>query len=181
MIFDEWKKFRGWVVLEYFLRHEREIHVKELARKLKISPQTASYYLKFYRDEKILQEKRTANLSLYSLADNPLVRQLKIFYMISTIYPLAREMCEKINATTVAIYGSCASGTYDSKSDVDILIISQKRQIPSSYVKRLESILEREVNITVLSMGEWRKMKREKDEFAMAVLSNHIVVCGASL
>jgi len=168
-------------VLEYFLKYNREIHLKELARKLKISPQTASYYLRFYRDEGILEEKRTANLSLYSLADNRLVRQLKIFYMVSAIYPVAREIHEKMDAATVAIYGSCASGTYDSKSDADILIISQKKRIPHHYIRKLESVLEREVNVMVLSIGEWRKMKRERDEFAMAVTSSHVVLCGADL
>ena len=82
MITEKWQKFKSWVVLEYFLKTSGEIHIKELTRKLNINSQTASYYLKYYTKENVLEEKRKGNLLLYSLSDNCLTRQLKVFYMI---------------------------------------------------------------------------------------------------
>jgi hypothetical protein len=181
MIFDEWRKFRGWLVLEYFLRTCREVHVKELARELNISPYTASYYLRFYGKEGILSEKRKGNLALYSLSDNSLVRNLKKFYIVGKIYPIFKRLCKKKGVISAAIYGSYASGTYDEYSDIDLLLISQEKQSFKDIIKKLENITDREVNITIFSVGEWRKLKRNKNDFAMAVISNHILLCGAEL
>ncbi len=181
MIIKEWKKFKGWIVIEYFLKTSKEIHVKELARQLKISPQTANHYLKFYTKEKILKERKEGNLLLYSLADNCLTRQLKIFYILDILFEFSRSFVKENNITSFILYGSHASGTYDENSDIDLLIISQQKKLNLNKVKALEKKMGKEVKIQVFSLGEWRNLKRKKDRFAQSVLLNHILLYGAKI
>jgi hypothetical protein len=181
MITKEWRKFKGWGVLEFFLKTGKEIYVKEIARKLKISPQTANYYLKFYKQVGILKERKKGNLLLYSLIDNCLTRQLKIFYILDVLYPLILKFYKENDIISVVLYGSHASGTYDRNSDIDLLIISQKKILNMDGIRRLEKKIGKEVKIHVFSLGEWRSLKRKKDSFVRSVLSNYILICGAEI
>jgi len=167
--------------LEFFLKTGKEVHVKKLARELNISPQTATYYLKFYRKVNVLKEKREANLLLYSLDDNALTRQLKIFYVLDQIYPFILRFANKNNITSIALYGSHASGTFDETSDIDLLLISQKRTFDLSELKKLERKTGKEVKIQVFSLGEWRSLKRKANSFVQSVLSKHILLYGAEI
>ena len=181
MITEEWRKFRGWRVLEFFLKTGKEIHVKKLARELNISPQTATYYLKFYKRAGILKERKEANLLLYSLEDNALTKQLKIFYILDQIYPFIFKFANKNNITSVALYGSHASGAFDENSDIDLLLISQKKILNLSELKRLERKMGKEVKIQTFSLGEWRNLKRKSNPFVQSVLSKHAILYGAEI
>lgn len=176
-----WRKFRGWKVLEFFLKTGREIHVRELARELGISPQTANHYLKFYKKANILKERKEANLLLYSLLDNALTRQLKIFYILDNIYPSTLRFAKKNNVTSIVLYGSHASGIYDEHSDIDLLIISQQKTLNLDELKELERKIKKEIKIQVFSVGEWRNLKRRKNTFVQSVLSKHILLYGAEI
>ncbi len=181
MLVEEWRKFKGWEVLEFFLKTGREIHVKKLARELKISPQTANYYLKYYKRAGVLRERKEANLLLYSLLDNALTRQLKIFYIIDLVYPFIIKFANKNNITSIFLYGSHALGTYDEKSDIDLLIISQQRKLDIGELKKLEKKIRKEVKIQVFSLGEWRNLKRKDNSFVKSVLSKQILLYGAGV
>ncbi|RLG18021.1 hypothetical protein DRN75_02705 [Nanoarchaeota archaeon] len=181
MLIDEWRKFKGWKVLEFFLDTGKEIHVKKLARVLNISSQTASYYLKFYKKAGVLKERKEANLLLYSLLDNALTRQLKVLYILDQIYPIVLRFAKKASVTSVVLYGSHASGTYSKESDIDLLVISQKKTLDLNDFKMLEKKVGKEVKVQIFSLGEWRSLKRKSDYFAQSVLSKHILLYGAEI
>ncbi len=181
MIVEEWRKFRGWKVLEFFLREGGEIHVQGLAKKIGVSPQTANYYLKFYKEAGVLEERRKANLLLYSLADNALTRQLKVFYIVDVIYPFILKFAKENSVISVLLYGSHASGTYDKSSDIDLLVVSQRKQLKLDRLKELENVTGKEVKIQVFTVGEWRNLKRRKDAFVQSVTGNSILLFGAEL
>jgi len=181
MIIEEWRKFRGWLVLEFFLKTGKEVHVKKLARELKISPQTASYYLKFYKKVGILKERKEGNLLLYSLANSPLIRYLKIFYILDVLHPFVLNFFRENEITSLALYGSHASGVYDKNSDIDLLVISQQKSLKLDELKKLEREVGKEVRIQVFSIGEWRRLRRKKDKFALSVLKNYILLYGAEI
>jgi len=155
--------------------------VKKLARELNISPQTAMHYLKFYKNANVLKERREANLLLYSLEDNALTRQLKIFYILDRIYPFVLKFAGKNNITSIVLYGSHASGTFDENSDIDLLLIAQKKTLNLDELKKLEMGMGKEVKIQVFSLGEWRNLKRKANPFVRSVLSKHILLYGAEI
>ena len=181
MITEEWRKFKGWYVLEFFLKTNKEVYIKGLAKELKISPQTASYYMKFYKKVGILKERKEANILLYSLSDNVLTRQLKIFYILDIIYPFIIKFAKENNVVSVILYGSHASGTYDKNSDIDLIVISQQKELKLDELKKLERKIRKEVKIQVFSIGEWRNFKRTKNAFVQSVLSKSILLYGSEI
>lgn len=179
MITDEWRKFKGWVVLEFFLNGNRA-YIKELSRLLRVSPQTAQRYLRLYEKEDVLKKEDIGNASLYVLADTPLTRELKRNYLLMKIFPKVSGIVERNpNIACLALYGSAASGEYDQSSDIDLLAISGPNKLDLSSIKDIEGLLGREVHVEVMSLGRWRSLGEKRDAFYLSVSKNHLLLYGA--
>ncbi len=182
MILKEWQKFKGWSVLEFFLSRGARVHLKGLARELKISPRTAQHYLNLYAEEGLLVREPIGNMLLYSLADNAVAKELKRAYFLLLSQKYVKEFVnanESVNS--VVLYGSYASGEYDKSSDVDLLIISQSKNLDMRPFKKLESAAGAEVKIEVISIGGWREIGRKGNHFYNSVSRNNIVLYGARI
>lgn len=182
MILKEWQKFKGWAVLEYFLSQQKRIHLKGLAKELKISPRTAQIYLQLYEKDGLLDMESIGNLKLYSLADSPLTRELRRAYLLLKITaPINGFVKENRSVTGVILYGSAAKGEYDSSSDIDLLVISDKKELNLKMIKGLETDIGKEVRIDVLGLGELRRLADKQDSFYKSVIKNNIQLYGATL
>ncbi len=175
----EWRKFKGWAVLEYFLKNPNtKVHIRGLSRELGIGPLTAQRYLKLYRGKGLLNEERVANSLQYSLNNlSPVAKSLKRFYCLETLGEL-KSIPE--NIVSIALFGAHASGEYTENSDIDILIIAQGK--PDLRVfKEIERKMRKTVDVTTMSLGQWRELVKKRDGFADSVLRNHIVLWGAQI
>ncbi len=182
MLINEWRRFKGWAVLEFFLWEGGKIHLKGLSRKLKISPSTAQHYLVLYESEGLLEKEKIGNLSIYRLIDTPLTNLLKRFYIISRLKEgINRFVQQNRSIITIALYGSSASGEYDKDSDIDLLVVSQNKDIKLDAIKRLEEDLNREIKMEILSVGELRHLELKKDNFYKSVMEKHVILYGAAL
>lgn len=169
--------------MEFFLSNPNtRIYIKQLARTLNISPQTSNRYLRLYETEKLLESETIGNVVQFYLNNrHPLVKELKIFYFNMLLHEsnfidnLIQQNPDIIN---LLLYGSHASGEYSEKSDIDLLVISQKKEIDITTVKQLEKQLNKEVQVSVYSIGEWRKLTKKDDPFVKSVLSKHILLYG---
>lgn len=119
--------------------------------------------------------------SLLSLNnDDPVVRELKRSGMVL----LLREQGVTDlapNATSLAVYGSSASGTYDEKSDIDILIIGEEQEVVFDRVPAIEKETGHELQVTVIPYYRWEEKKRSGDRFAASILAHHVLLAGADL
>ncbi|HIE41410.1 MAG TPA: nucleotidyltransferase domain-containing protein [Candidatus Aenigmarchaeota archaeon] len=182
MILKEWRKYKGWQILEYFLDKNERIHVKGLAKKLRISPRTSQIYLNFYEQVGILERNKVGNIIQYNLKLTPLTLELRRLYFLLKFFPEVRKIVEKNpDIITIALYGSHASGDFDKTSDVDLLIISQNKKLNLEPIKKIESLLKKEIKLQIFSLGEWKKKIKNKDLFSFSVLRNHIILYGAEL
>jgi|SRR3989338_618963 len=175
---SEWEKFRGWKVLEFFLKHpDTRIHLKGLSRKLKISPMTAGMYLGAYQKDKILEKEKIANADFYRLNNlHPLAKSLKRAYIISII---CKYLPAGDSISSVALFGSCAEGSYDEKSDADILIIvAAEQKIDATKLMNASPL---EVNMAVFTIPKWIEAKKRKTHFSEGVLGNHVILYGNEL
>jgi predicted nucleotidyltransferase len=180
MILEEWRKFKGWDVLEFFLRTQKKIHLKGLAKELGVSPRTAQVYLHLYNKEGILEKESIGNLNLYQLKSCTLTRELKRLYILFKITnPLNQFVKDNPSITSLILYGSSAKGEYDNESDVDLLVVSNKKELNLSKIKKLEAELQREVKMEILSIGEIRKLAERPNNFYKSVSKNNIQLYGA--
>lgn len=121
---------------------------------------------------------------LYSqLPKKALTKEMvKSFYFLLRAYSYLKELVEKNpEIKSLALYGSHASGKYNEKSDVELLIISQGEEIDLSPLKNLEKETKKKVKACVYSSEEWRNLVKKNDSFALSVLRNHILIYGAEL
>ena len=178
-MFSEWKKFMGWVTIEYFMKNPNsKIHIKGLSKKLKISPGTSYIYLKEYEKSGVLRKETAGNVHLYSLDnENPLVKAMKRAYIVSQI--MQSGFLEEIRtyALAAALYGSSSSGDYTESSDIDIIVIGDA-DIPANVVRKIESFTDNEAGIPRMSISEWKRKKESGDFFIQSVLRNSVILLG---
>ena len=175
------RKFVGFKILEHFLFYPtEEIYLNEIARKLRISSGSAKRYCDLFVKEKIIKREKKGNLHTFWLNnDDFCVREMKRAY----ISLLLKEVgIEKASATaiSVAIYGSYASGEYDEKSDVDLLVIGEEKNVNRKLIVEISGKIGREIQLTVIPPFKWERMK-EEDHFAKSVLRKYILIRGAEL
>lgn len=176
------RKFVGFKILEYFLNNPTEkIYLNELAKKLNVSPRSVKIYCDLFEKKEIIRREIKGNMHLFSTNnDNFCVREMKR----ACISVILKEInIEKIadNSISIAIYGSYASGNYDEKSDMDVIIIGEERDVKRDIVVDIMKKIDKEIQLTVIPTIKWEKMKIEDDPFVKNIIKNHILIKGAEL
>ncbi len=176
------RKFVGIKVLEYFLKYPtEETYLKELAKKLQISPRSVKIYCDIFDNEGIIIREIKGNLHIFKTNnDNFRVREMKRAYFINLLADLNVEKIAE-ECASIAIYGSHASGTYDEKSDIDILIIGDEKNVKRELVVDIMNRLDKEVQLNVISIIKWEILKKENDHFVKNIIRNHVLIKGAEL
>lgn len=69
------------------------------------------------------------------------------------------------------IYGSVAKGSDTARSDVDLMVVSDRLAYPDLFeaLQSAEAALARPVNPNVMSFAKWRAQRAEKDSFVARV------------
>ena len=176
------RKFVGFKLLEYFVTHPScEVHLKELARRVKVSPRSVKIYCDLFEREGIIISERKGNLRLFKLNEGDfVVRELKRTYYLILLKELGIDrICS--NCMSIAIYGSFALGDFDEKSDLDILVIGDGVQIDYDLLRIIEGKIDRRIQLTIISFHKWEEMKSRGDEFALNVMRKHVLIKGVPL
>jgi predicted nucleotidyltransferase len=79
------------------------------------------------------------------------------------------------------LYGSYATGEYDEKSDLDVLLIAASKLELNEFIELIEKKLKNVVSLEVFSIGQWNKLKEREDPFYNNVLMDHILLYGGEL
>jgi uncharacterized protein len=178
-MFLEWNKFKGWNILEYFLNGNSQTHIKGIARELRISSFTAQHYLALYEKEGVLEKEKIANTLSYRLKETSMTTELKKTYFISRLSGFIDSFRKENPLVSVLVlYGSHAKGTFDKKSDIDLLVISQEKKMNEKSIHALEKKTGKEAKAQVFSVTEWNRLKEKKDMFALSVKENNIILFG---
>jgi hypothetical protein len=181
---QEWAKFKGWSVMEYFLLNPNtKIHINALARELDISPRTAHVFCQAYYDDGLLLREEIGNIRRFSLneSDSRAI-SLKRFmgpYLVSDKSRLNPFLEKNSNVLSVSIYGSFATGEYGDQSDLDILVLAaDEKKLDTQDLASIEQKLGREAAVTTISLARWRVMERKKQDFFLSLKKNSVLVWG---
>ena len=177
----EFKKYAGVKVLSYFLENpSTEVHIKELARILKISPSTSKRFCDLFTKESILLSKKKSNSIFFSLNnEESYVKELKRMYAVTLLsknFNLKKE-----GIFNVSVYGSYASGDYSNNSDVDLIVISRAKNFDEAFISLFQKKIKKEVNVTKRTLSEWSQLKDDRDSFAEEILRNNFSLFGGKL
>jgi len=166
-------KSRQRILKELFLGEGRGIHLRELARRTGMHPKTLQVELRNLVGVGVVLEERSGNQKLYMINDNcPLYPDLKMV-IIKTV-GAADEIIKALKPLTgrihkAYIYGSFARGTYDSESDIDILVVGDATlKDVIGVISDTAYMLRRVINPTTFTVKEYNK-KRNEDGFLKAI------------
>jgi predicted nucleotidyltransferase len=159
----------------FFEEPSKEFNVREVARRLKISPATASKDLKELNKKGILKKREERIFDLYMAnSESDLYRDLKIFYNIRKIKESG--LIESINKfylkPTLILFGSASKGLDTETSDFDIVIISEKIK-EFKDLKIFEEKLNRKLQIFAV-----KEIKNLKNRHLINNVLNGIVLQG---
>jgi predicted nucleotidyltransferase len=179
---EEFRKFVGYRVLEWFLLHPTiKSGINQLARDLGVSPASIKRYTDLFLQDGILLVRPAGTAHLFYLNDeDSIVRELKRVCIALLLRETGVADIAK-TAISLVLYGSGANGTFDEKSDLDILVIAEESEIDYSRIPAIEEQLGHELQVTVIPYYRWEELKQRQDTFVSGVLARHVRLHGAEL
>jgi predicted nucleotidyltransferase len=153
---------------------------REIARILGINHQSAHTYLKGLSSLKVVNKKRVGRNTEYVLnLDNYRTKILlsmaehdKALSLMTnnTLAVIIRELLEKVE--TIIVFGSYASGTAKTDSDLDLVIIGA---LNKNEIKRKLRLYALEINAEFISYTEFKAALWRKKPLALEILKNHVI------
>ncbi|MFH1823355.1 MAG: nucleotidyltransferase domain-containing protein [archaeon] len=152
-------------ILNYFFEEpEREFHIRELAKLMKISPTTASKQLNQLKKEGLLTSREKFNHLLFKAdIENIKFKDSKLNYNIKKIRDsgLIEHLDIKFNhPRAIILFGSFAKAENVTNSDIDLLIITPLKKEPD--LKEFEKKLKHEIQLFLHSQKEIKQMKNKE-------------------
>ena len=171
-------KFINFV--EFFLDNPYgEVYIRELARKLKISPFAVKKYTDILLEERLILEERKGNLRyLKANVANLFYKYLKISLNIKNLIKSGLIDFLKnnlVNVTSIVLFGSSAKGENSDESDIDILIIGKEKNLD---LTEFEDKLKKDISLHFFSWSEWNEKAKEDHPFYYEIISHGINLYG---
>jgi len=170
--------YPGLRVLILFTKEPyREFHLREIAKLAEVSSSTAKRFLDFYTESGLLEKQRKANLTLFKASiENLTFRHIKIGYFLLDLQPLVSQLHETYPNASIVVYGSCARGEDDLQSDIDLLIVSRRKEKVELSI--FEKQLGRKITMLVYEPHEWDEKAKEDRAFYERILIDGIALQG---
>ncbi|MEO7116154.1 MAG: nucleotidyltransferase domain-containing protein [Caldimonas sp.] len=164
---------RRALLTHYFAHPSARLYVRELAALLDVDPTNLSRELSRLEQEGLFQSELRGNQKYYTLNRKyPLFKEVfSILQQTIGVIPTLSDALKKIpGVETAYLYGSFAKGEADAASDVDILILGTPAAPElASAMNRLEKLLHREVNYTVITAQELKRKLYHHNPFLMDI------------
>lgn len=171
---------KGYALIKIVIalaRETEEFSLRGVAEKANVSTSTAKACLDYLLKNSLVKMKKIGKSHLFRFEGNFLAKQTRILFSLAEIN--ASGLVSKIlghnkGIISIVLYGSAAKGEDNKKSDIDILIITQKKE----KIPELEAGLNREVTILAYSYPEWREKAERDRAFYNEVILNCIPLYG---
>ncbi len=135
---------------------------REIARAVESSIGATNQTLKILLNIGVVIREKKGQLYLYRLSlDSPLVREYRKFENILDVVLLVSKIkgfCNKI-----VLYGSCASGTDTTESDIDLFIISREKERILREIRKYGKNLNREIKPFIVTIEEYLRLRKNNE------------------
>lgn len=172
-------KLNALKVLAFFFENPfAETHLREVARRLKMSPSTVLRSIKLLEKEGLVSRRSEKNATFFKAIMSSEFKALKTAFTVSKmedarVIDLISEKSRGLSS--IILYGSAAKGEDDSKSDYDFLVIAAEC---AAKPIELSEKLGRESSLQAYSISEWRKVSKKNRAFYLEVISNSVALKG---
>jgi predicted nucleotidyltransferase/predicted transcriptional regulator len=166
------------------------IHLRDIARKTNLNENSASRFLKQLEEQQILTSKKQGNLKNYSIEKNKNVFVLFSFFDIKKYNKLPSIRKNAVNyffenlkekPILVVLFGSTAKENFTKNSDLDLLLVVNKKIKTNDAENYVESQTGININCFQVSFNDFiKEIKIKQDKVIQSAvksgypLINHI-------
>lgn len=183
-------------ILSLFYAHKSaEIHLREIARKAKLNENSASRFLKKLEKMNYLKAKKEGNLKKYRLEHSRKTYSYLAFRDIEKFEALPflrKEAIQKYlkklpeQPIFVVLFGSTAKENYREDSDIDLLLITNRKISAKEAEKEADALCAVKISTFQMVFEDFQKeIKLKEDAVVQSSLQtgypliNHICYYGA--
>lgn len=147
------------IVIDYLLDNpDKRFYLTQIATATSVSDSTVQRILEIEVRRKFVVKEKTGNLSYYFVdLGNPLVREAKISKTLGEIAQLINQIKE--DSAKIILFGSCAKGEDTADSDIDLLVLSNKKDFIKNFVRRQKT--KRPIRVIAKTYPEWVSLPKE--------------------
>ncbi len=161
-------------ILKLFYGNKNQpLHLREIARQTKLYGQSITRYLNELEKDKILISRREGNLRKYILSNTKKVFALLALLDVNRYEKLPyirknaiQSYIHKLNEKPVFIilFGSTAKGTYNDSSDIDLLLITNRKISFENAEKEAEAITGIKISTFQITYSNFKKEIKLKED-----------------
>jgi predicted nucleotidyltransferase len=138
----------------------RDFYQREIAQEARVSLGSANKLLKDLEEREIITLDKRGKMYFYRInLKNPVARQFKILFNVMLLDELVKRLRE--SSKRIILFGSSAEGTDVKESDIDLFVLTQKREMVIQAINKYERKITRRIAPIVLSPIEWASMRRK--------------------
>jgi predicted nucleotidyltransferase len=152
------------ILSRFAMNPDRSFYGREISKKLGISLGAVHAALLSLEKRGILCSQHIGKTKLYRTeALNPIIHSFRVLNTLLVLEPLIEAI--KDISRRVVLFGSYATGTFTSSSDLDLLIVSGERE---KIVKRIDSFKRKnslDIRPIIKDQVEWTELEKRSPEF----------------
>lgn len=181
----------GKITALFYKNPAAEIHLRDIARKTRLNENSATRFLKKLEQEAILSAKKDGNLKKYTIQKNKKTFLLFTIFSLKKYEQLPSRIKNAINyfAETlqekpiiITLFGSTAKENYTQESDLDLLLITNKKINTETAENNAEAQTAVKINcIQAKYRAFLREIKIKEDKLLQSAiktgypLTNHLL------
>ena len=178
-------------ILECFYRHRsKEIYFSEILRETKLTQNTTLKHLKNLQENNLITSvKKIGNTFYKTNKKNPIIYSIFSFFDYKRLNELPSERKRaliefldrlKVKPLITLVFGSTAKGTFGKDSDIDILLVYNKKEAKDSKLKEdIESITGVRIQAFIIDFGYFKEqILKEEDKVITHAVKTGFIISG---
>ena len=174
-------------ILECFYKNKKEIYFSEVLRETKLTPNTTLKHLNNLKS--LIISKKTKGNTFYRINNkNPLIFPIFSYFDLKRFSELddtrKRAILEfisnlKVKPLIALIFGSTAKKSYTKESDIDILLVFNKKEEEDKKLKRdIESLTGMNIQTFIIDYDYFKEqlLKKEDNVIIHAVKTGFVII-----
>jgi len=166
----------------FYVNKQAKIHLRDIARKTKLNENSATRFLKQLEKQKVLKSKKDGNLKKYSITKNKVTFFIFIFFDIQKFEKLPSLRKNAINyflnkleekPLMIVLFGSTSKETFTKKSDIDLLLIVNKKINTNKAENYVDSQTGMKINCFQITHNNFvKELKLKEDKVIQSALES---------
>jgi len=183
-------KGKGKILECLYRNRQKELYFSEILRETGLTQNTTLKHLKNLQDNNIVISNKKIGNTFYRInPKNPQIYSIFSYFDYKRFNSLPSEKKRAINEflnrikikpLIVLIFGSTAKETFEKNSDIDVLLIFNKKEIKDAKLKEdIESITGVRIQIFIIDLDYFKEqILKEEDKVIIHAIKTGFVMTG---